>query len=107
MQPFLGIVILLVGLMGLLATFIKDSFPNYVVGFDWLKNILYAGIVAFLLASIWMPLGVTKTVLTNFIFVGTIITVLISFFYLVVHFYENILRFLLRFKFLFLAAVRL
>lgn len=106
-QAFLGMVLLLMGLMGLLATFIASAYPQYSTGFDWLKNFLYAGIVAYLLSSIWMPLGVNQTVLTNFIFVGTIIGVLIGFFYLVIYFYESILRFLLRFKILFLAAVGL
>lgn len=73
--------------------------------FQLIKSIVYAAIVAFLLTRVWMPLGVSKSLLSNFIFVGVIIGGLIGFFYLIIHFYEKILRFLLRFKFLFLAAV--
>lgn len=104
-QPTLGLIVLLIGIAGLLGAFIQRSFPKYTTGFDWFKNIIYAAIVTFLLARVWMPLGVAESVATNFIFVGSIIGLLIAFFYLVIRFYESILRFLLRFKLLFLAAV--
>jgi Cu(I)/Ag(I) efflux system membrane protein CusA/SilA len=104
-QPLLGMVVLLIGLFGLLGAYIQRTFPQYTRGFDWMKNIVYAAVVTFLLARVWMPLGVTETVIANFIFVGSIIGILITFFYLVIHFYEQILRFFLRFKILFLAAV--
>lgn len=104
-QPTLGIILLLVGLFGLLGAYIQHTFPQYTKGFDWLKNIIYAAIVTFLLARVWMPLGVNQTVTSNFIFIGAIIGLLIGFFYLVIRFYEPILRFLLRFKLLFIAAV--
>ena len=70
-------------------------------------NIILAIIVIYLLAQIWMPLGVTKSIFTNFIFLAILIGSLISFFYVIIHFYENILRFLLRFKLLFLIVVGL
>lgn len=101
----LGFILLILGVLGLFGAFIYQRFPHYFKGFSWLKNILYAAIVAFLLARVWMPLGVSKSVTTNFIFVGSVIGILITFFYLVIHFYETILRFLLRFKWLFLVAV--
>ncbi len=104
-QPTPGIILLLVGLFGLLGAYIQHTFPQYTKGFDWLKNIIYAAIVTFLLARVWMPLGVNQTVTSNFIFIGAIIGLLIGFFYLVIRFYEPILRFLLRFKLLFIAAV--
>ncbi len=104
-QPTLGLIVILIGIAGLLGTFIQRSFPRYTKGFDWFKNIIYAAVVTFLLARVWMPLGVTESVATNFIFVGGIIGILITFFYLVIYFYERILRFLLRFKLLFIAAV--
>ncbi len=73
--------------------------------FQYVKNILYAIVVAWLLAKIWMPLGVTKSLLTNFIFVVLIIGGLIGFFYVIIHFYEKILRFLIRVKYLFILGV--
>ncbi len=106
-QPVLGGVVLLVGVASLLGTFIQRAFPGYATGFDRFKNIIYAAIVTFLLARVWMPLGVSKTVVTNFVFVGGIIGILIAFFYLVIRYYEPVLRFLLRFKLLFIAIVGL
>lgn len=68
-------------------------------------NIILAILVTYLLAKIWMPLGVTKSILTNFFFIGIFAGSLIGFFYVIIHFYEKILRFLLRFKILFLFSV--
>ncbi len=104
-QSMLGMMIFLIGFVGLLGTYLHQTFPRYTRSFDWFKNIIYAAAVTFILARIWMPLGVSKAVITNFIFVGSIICLLIAFFYAVIHFYESILRFLLRFKLLFIAAM--
>ena len=68
-------------------------------------NLIYAVIVAWLLATVWMPLGVNKSTLTNFFFIVIITGGLIGFFYFIIYFYEYILRFLLRFKILFLLLV--
>ncbi|MCB0841263.1 MAG: efflux RND transporter permease subunit, partial [Bacteroidetes bacterium] len=73
----------------------------------WSKNILYALVVMVLLTRIWMPLGVNNSLFINSLFVGIIIGGLVGFFYMVIHFYENILRFFLRFKLVFLLAVGL
>jgi Cu(I)/Ag(I) efflux system membrane protein CusA/SilA len=70
-------------------------------------NIVLAILVTYLLAKIWMPLGVTNSELTNFLFLATLVGSLIGFFYVIIHFYEKILRFLLRFKILFLMVVAL
>lgn len=104
-QPTLGIITMIMGVAGLVGTSIHQSFPKYTPTFNGCKNIIYAAVVTFLLARVWMPLGVTESVATNVIFVGSIIGILITFFYLIIRFYENILRFLLKFKFLFLGAV--
>ncbi|MDX1683815.1 MAG: efflux RND transporter permease subunit [Saprospiraceae bacterium] len=66
------------------------------------SNLFMALIVAWILATVWMPLGVTQSTLINFLFIVTIAGSLIGLFYLVIHYYENILSFLLRFKLLFL-----
>ena len=68
-------------------------------------NIILALLVAYFLAKEWMPLGVTKSVSTNFLFLTVIAGTLIGFFYVIIHFYEKILRFLLRFKIIFLLLV--
>ncbi len=97
---------LIVGLTGIISTYAKThKTEQWNKTFDYLKNILYALVVAWLLAEIWMPLGVTKSLWVNFIFVGIVIGGLISFFYVIIHFYEKILRFLIRFKYLFLLGI--
>ena len=105
-QPFLGSVLAVVGIAGILTLLAKQyaSIRNAKI-IIWLTNIIYALMVTWLLATIWMPLGVSKSNLTNFLFVVVIAGGLISFFYLIIYFYEQILRFLLRFKILFLLVV--
>ena len=83
------------------------NFSKFSKPLNWLSNIVYALVVTWLLATIWMPLGVNKSNLNNFFFVVIIAGSLIGFFYVVIYFYENILRFLLRFKVLFLLVVGL
>jgi Cu(I)/Ag(I) efflux system membrane protein CusA/SilA len=105
-QHFAGSVLAIAGLAGILQLLIK----HYSTGrnaklFSWLTNLVYAGLVAWLLSSVWMPLGVNKSELTNFLFVGTIAGGLIGLFYLVIYFYETILSFLLRAKLLFILVV--
>lgn len=97
---------LIVGLTGLVSTYAKgNKSDKWNLRFDYIKNILYALVVAWLLAKIWMPLGVTKNLIINFFFVALIIGTLIGTFYLVIHFYEQILRFFLRIKYLFLLGI--
>ncbi|MFT6335299.1 MAG: Cu(I)/Ag(I) efflux system membrane protein CusA/SilA [Saprospiraceae bacterium] len=69
------------------------------------SNVVYALIIAIFLTRSWMPLGVNKSLFTNSFFVILIIAILLSFFWLVIHFYESILRFLLKVKILFLVFV--
>ena len=69
--------------------------------FNILKNIIYAGIVIYFLTQIWMPLGVNKSLMSNFSFIAIIVILLLSFFQTMIYFYENILRFCLQFKFIF------
>jgi Cu(I)/Ag(I) efflux system membrane protein CusA/SilA len=103
---FLGIIGIAVGATGIIGLLLKNYSSKKISSyFEILRNIVYAIIVAGLLAKIWMPLGVTKTVLFNFTFVALIIALLIGFFYIVIHFYENILRFLLKVKILFILLV--
>lgn len=103
----LSLLLILVGTLGILGLWVEEKEFGRAHYFKVIKALVYGAIVTFLLARLWMPLGVDKSELLNFIFVGGIIGLLIGFFYLIIHFYEPILRFLLRFKFLFLAAVAL
>lgn len=97
---------MIIGIGGLVSTYGREKWsPTRKVKFDWTKNFIYAILVAWLLAKTWMPLGVTKSELTNFIFVILIIGCLIGSFYVVIHFYERILRFLIRIKILFIGLL--
>ncbi|HFA49222.1 MAG TPA: efflux RND transporter permease subunit [Bacteroidetes bacterium] len=108
-QPFLGAVLAVVGMAGILHQIFNDvrftKLSKFSKPVNWLTNIIYALIVAWLLSSVWMPLGVTKSAVANFLFVVVVAGTLIGFFFVIIYFYEKILRFLLRFKLLFLLAV--
>lgn len=71
----------------------------------YIKNGIYALFIAYFLAIEWMPLGVDNSVLSNTLFIVFIITVLLVLFSSIIIFYENILGFLLRVKWLFLITI--
>ncbi|NQV52200.1 MAG: efflux RND transporter permease subunit [Flavobacteriales bacterium] len=62
--------------------------------------------VVWLLGGYWMPLGASRSLLTNIFFVGLMIAVVLGFFLGVLHFYERILRWCLsnKVKVLFIPA---
>ncbi len=104
--PLIGTILAVVAGTGLLISFVNDFASKRIATiFEWLKNIIYAGMVTWFLAKIWMPLGVSQSVLSNFLFVAMIAAVLIGCFHLIIYFYEPILRFLLKIKFLFLLLI--
>ncbi len=105
-DPFLGSILTVIGLSGLLNLLVQQySSERNATILSWITNIIYALLVAWLLATVWMPLGVNKSNLTNFFFIVVLAGGLIGFFYIIIYFYESILRFLLRFKILFLLVV--
>ena len=107
-NSFLGSILIVVGIAGILNALIQEhSDERNKKILSWLTNIIYSLIVAWLLATVWMPLGVTKSNMTNFLFIVVVAGGLIGFFYVIIYFYARILRFLLRFKLLFLFAVGL
>ncbi len=105
-STFLGIVITGIGVLGIIQQLIV-SYGSERLGtvFSIVSNIIYALGVTYLLAIIWMPLGVNKSEGRNFFFIVLLAGGLIGFFYLMIYWYEPILRFLLRFKLLFLLLV--
>ncbi len=105
-NTYFGIFLAVAGLSGLINILIQQSsVAKHSFLFNILSNIIYALLVTWMLAKVWMPLGVSKSLLSNFFFVVTIAGSLIIIFFIVIHFYETILRFLLRFKILFLLLV--
>ncbi len=97
----------LIGLLGIAHSWIKDHQPDWITSFTWIQSVLYALVVGLLLTKAWMPLGVNKSLFTNYLFVSAIIGLLIGSFYITIHFYEPILRLLLKFKFFFLLVASL
>lgn len=73
--------------------------------FTILTNVIYAIIIGIILTKAWMPLGVNQSLFINSFFVLSIIGVLLAFFWLIIHFYENILRLLLKIKFVFILLI--
>ena len=103
---FFGFFGLVVGIGGVINSYYDDKkSEQWILRFDYVRNITYALLVAWLLAKTWMPLGVLKSEITNFIFVILIIGLLISFFYVIIHFYEKILRFLISIKYVFIGLL--
>jgi len=102
----LGGVLIFAGLMGMILLFVKEQQSNWgEKGILWITNIVYALIVAWLLSTIWMPLGVNKSDVSNFLFVALLAGSIISFFHLIIFSYKHILLFFLRFKLIFLGVV--
>ena len=101
------LIIALVCFMALLQMMVRQYFPNKGGKMLLLTNLLYAGLIAVFLTRIWMPLGVNESLFSNSFFVISIISVLLVFFWLVIRYYEQILRILLRVKLLFLLIVGL
>ncbi|MEQ8706007.1 MAG: efflux RND transporter permease subunit [Phaeodactylibacter sp.] len=103
---FFGAALTLVGLAGWVNYRVKNrGTARSAKWASWVTNILYALLVAWLLASVWMPLGVVQSTFANFLFVALLAGALIGLFHLVIYYYEPILRFLLRFKLIFLLVV--
>lgn len=103
---FIGLFGLVVGVGGLVTTYYEDKKPeSWLLRLSYIKNIIYALVVAWLLAKIWMPLGASHSVFLNLLFVVIIIGMLIGFFYVIIHFYERILRFFLRVKYVFVGII--
>nr|MBS0037876.1 efflux RND transporter permease subunit [Saprospiraceae bacterium] len=98
--------ILLIGLAGTAITIARPHLDSgrqrfFTVGL----NIVYALWVIYILTHIWMPLGVDQTALVNGIFIGGIVFIFTLTFGAIIYFYEKILRFLLRFQWIFFLAI--
>lgn len=58
--------------------------------------------ITWLMANYWMPLGASQSLTMNFLFIVLIVGIILGSFSLLEYFYEQILSFCLRFKWLFL-----
>jgi Cu(I)/Ag(I) efflux system membrane protein CusA/SilA len=98
--PWAGILLIVIGVSGLISLGIIPSLEK---AGQTIQILVYAGIVAWLLAQHWLPLGLEKSGLINFLFVAVFIAILIGFFWIIIHYYERILAWCLANKLKFLA----
>ncbi|MCB0408856.1 MAG: efflux RND transporter permease subunit [Flavobacteriales bacterium] len=101
--PWAGLLLIAVGIAGF-SEWITQSLPQQIqfIG-KYLDTILYALVVAWLLAQNWLPLGPSESLIMNYFFVCLFIFTLIILFYAVIHYYSRILRWCLDHKTLFLS----
>ncbi len=98
--------VLLIGLAGTAVAVAKPILdPRKHRLFTMGLNFIYALWVIFILTHIWMPLGVDKSALVNGFFIGSIVLIFTLSFGAIIYFYEKILRFLLRFQWIFFLAI--
>lgn len=96
---WLGIVILTLGIVNI-AEILLNRFTKYLTNANFAIIILA---VAYFLAIEWLPLGASKSMYSNFLFVLFIIAGLLGIFLFFIKFYRNILNFALEHKFIFLS----
>src|SRR5690625_327731 len=102
----LGMVFLALGIVDLVLLRAGRLYPE--VDPKWWKviqSIVYALGGLLFIAYIWMPLGVEKSTLINVLFLVILIGTLIGGLYIIMIYYESILRFTLRFRWAFLLVV--
>jgi Cu(I)/Ag(I) efflux system membrane protein CusA/SilA len=92
---------LAMGILGLIIPRFKRQFPKYSRFIEISIVVVYALWVCRMLTQMWMPLGVEQSLLTNFIFVGGSVFLFYLFFSTIIRYYESILRFFLRYVWLF------
>ncbi|MGF1585185.1 MAG: efflux RND transporter permease subunit [Bacteroidales bacterium] len=97
--PWAGIVLMAFGIHNSLQYHFPERLSKY-------KTWITAGIsviaVVWLLAGEWMPLGVTKSLLINFFFIGLIVALVLGLFALFIRYYASILSWCLENKIKFL-----
>lgn len=99
--PWCGLLLIAVGVTGLLSQGIIPALVRYSKA---IQAVTYSLVVAWLLSHHWLPLGPERSDFMNFIFVASFITFVIGFFWMIIYFYERILRWCLANKWKFLCA---
>lgn len=64
---------------------------------------VFAGLISYWLTKAWMPFGLDESFLLNWLFVAVILIVVLGLFQLIIKYYENILRWCLKYKLAFLS----
>ncbi|MDX9892768.1 MAG: efflux RND transporter permease subunit, partial [Bacteroidales bacterium] len=102
-----GALLFLFGISGLLKAIFYHEEQNLPKAVKWLLNhsglvIAGAGVI-WLLANYWMPLGASKSIYLNVIFVAFLVGLILGFFSILEYFYKPILHWCLNHKAVFLA----
>ncbi|UCF65379.1 MAG: efflux RND transporter permease subunit [bacterium] len=97
---WIGVILIFAGLFQFGKNRIPASRQKWL---PWVVNGLAVLIVLILLAGNWVPLGVDKGVLLNFIFVGGLISLFLLLFHLFQKYYESVVTWALEHKKLFLS----
>lgn len=98
--PWAGILLLAVGVAGIISA---GVIPFLTKWSTIIQTAIYALVVTYFLNRYWLPLGVEKSAFTNYLFVALMIVLLIVLFYLVIRWYDKILRWCLANKWKFLS----
>ena len=101
-KPWMGFLLIIAGIAGMLPVYkdkIQEAKQKYI---PITQNIMYAGIVAFLLTRGWMPLGAQNSFILNFLFVFFVVGGVLGLFMAVIHVYPKVLGWCLRNKILFM-----
>jgi Cu(I)/Ag(I) efflux system membrane protein CusA/SilA len=99
MDIAIGMIILLLAAINL-ASFYRVVLARYV---NYINIILVALAVAWFLAERWLPLGASKSMFSNYLFVVILIALLLGIFLIIVKYYERILQWALTNKGTFLS----
>ena len=99
-SAWIGITLVALGGINLAAQFYQKYQKHLFLG-----NLLVIALaVSFLLAREWLPLGASNSLFANFMFVVLSIALLLAVFLVFIRFYQRILNWALRYKFLFLSV---
>lgn len=98
--------LILIGLIGLLLYWSKQRFSEHSFKkINVIYIVLLGMIVTWLLANIWLPLGVEISEWANYLFLILLTGLILIFFYALIKYYEQILQTLLKAKLLFFLFV--
>lgn len=98
-----GIILLVVAFTGLVAAIASPRLDaSAQLKAKWIKNLLFASVIALLITRMWMPLGVDQNLLLNFLFVALALGGILGLLFFIVRIYKRVLQVLLAYKFIFL-----
>lgn len=101
-EPYTGIVGTIFGVVNFIALGLENKVPEKYI--NVFKNVIYIGVALYFLSGAWLPLGTETSLFINFVFVTLAVLPILFYFSLIVKVYEYILRFLLRFRYVFLVV---